>query len=260
MDTEKIEYHDKWVIPSVVVLLSIIFVALGYLEHDGDYSISIDAFAVNFLYTLFTALLMRGLVHFLDNLYPWQRSTYIRFGLQMAITLIVYLIIQSFIIFFLNTDNLNGPNKLETIFAVFFVGIVTVISINSLYLLLYLRHQKIKEESKNQNFIIGRLGSKRVSILRTDIRIIIIENTLVKAFDQFDRMLLLQESLSDLEQELDKALFFRANRQSIITREAIKEISYNDNKSCTLKLFHVEHDIIVSRHKAPSFKKWLKNN
>lgn len=67
-----------------------------------------------------------------------------------------------------------------------------------------------------------------------------------------------QQTLEDLEDELDPDLFFRANRQYIINVNSIHMIrnSYNGKLRVILKKTQAE-EIIVSKEKSPLLKKWL---
>lgn len=69
---------------------------------------------------------------------------------------------------------------------------------------------------------------------------------------------IIPQTLETLEQQLDPAVFFRANRQYIVHIDSIEKVhNYFNNK---LKLEIKNHEdaaIIVSRTKASSFKMWL---
>lgn len=65
-------------------------------------------------------------------------------------------------------------------------------------------------------------------------------------------------SLDALTEELDENQFFRANRQFIIARKAIKDIDlwFGSRLSVNLSL-PVPERIIISKTKTPLFKKWI---
>ena len=69
---------------------------------------------------------------------------------------------------------------------------------------------------------------------------------------------ILQGSLDDIMQQLDPALFFRANRQFIVSRGAVQDIStwFGNRISVNLKVA-VPERIIVSRTHAQEFKRWI---
>ncbi len=72
------------------------------------------------------------------------------------------------------------------------------------------------------------------------------------------RNYLIDNTLEQLEEQLDPAKFFRINRKFIINIEAIKDIISYTNSRLQIKLNHFsELDIIVSREKVKDFKNWL---
>ncbi|SEG07749.1 MULTISPECIES: LytR/AlgR family response regulator transcription factor [Parabacteroides] len=65
-------------------------------------------------------------------------------------------------------------------------------------------------------------------------------------------------TLDTLNEQLDEKIFFRANRQFIISRKAIKDIDlwFGSRLSVNLTL-PVPERIIISKTKTPVFKKWI---
>lgn len=65
-------------------------------------------------------------------------------------------------------------------------------------------------------------------------------------------------TLEQLERDLDPELFFRANRQFIINRNAIDTVEYFFNGRLLIKISpSPEEEVIVSKAKAMMFRKWL---
>ncbi|MEM6737670.1 MAG: LytTR family DNA-binding domain-containing protein [Bacteroidota bacterium] len=63
--------------------------------------------------------------------------------------------------------------------------------------------------------------------------------------------------LDDLEKQLDPSLFYRANRQFLVSRSSIKEIESYFNGRLILAVKPEAHtSIIVSKEKATHFKRW----
>lgn len=61
-----------------------------------------------------------------------------------------------------------------------------------------------------------------------------------------------------LAEQLDKQLFFRANRQFIVSRKSIKDIDlWLGNRLSVNLLLPIPERIIISKVKTPLFKKWL---
>lgn len=66
------------------------------------------------------------------------------------------------------------------------------------------------------------------------------------------------QTLDALDEQLENRLFFRANRQFIISRKSIRDIDIWSGKRLSVNLLlPVPERIIISKVKAPLFKKWL---
>jgi len=72
------------------------------------------------------------------------------------------------------------------------------------------------------------------------------------------RQYTLEDTLEQLESQVDPQLFFRANRQFIINRTAITEIEYYFNGRLWVKLDPAPSEkVLISKARAPQFKNWL---
>ena len=69
---------------------------------------------------------------------------------------------------------------------------------------------------------------------------------------------LLEESLDELTEELHPDAFYRANRQFLVSRKAIKEIEhYFNGRFCLHLTPNPEDPVLVSKAKAGKFKEWM---
>jgi two-component system response regulator LytT len=69
---------------------------------------------------------------------------------------------------------------------------------------------------------------------------------------------LLEESLDELTDELCPEAFYRANRQFLVSRRAIKEIEYYFNgRFCLHVEPNPEEPVLVSKAKAGKFREWM---
>ncbi len=67
-------------------------------------------------------------------------------------------------------------------------------------------------------------------------------------------------TMEQLEQQLDPASFFRANRQFIINRNALNEVDFYFNGRLSLKMKPEPPErILISKARVPEFKKWIDN-
>ncbi len=70
--------------------------------------------------------------------------------------------------------------------------------------------------------------------------------------------LIIDKKIGDLEVELDPAQFFRANRQFIIQRTAIKKINNVVNGKLSISVFpEFNEQILISKTKSKHFKNWI---
>jgi DNA-binding LytR/AlgR family response regulator len=67
------------------------------------------------------------------------------------------------------------------------------------------------------------------------------------------------DTLEQIEELLDPARFFRANRQLIINCDTVQSVKSVENDKLVVRLRPPHHtvDVQISRHKAPAFKRWL---
>jgi len=83
------------------------------------------------------------------------------------------------------------------------------------------------------------------------------ENKMVKIITEDNLTYNMDSSLEDLYTQLDPALFFRANRQYIVSHKAIKDISVWFGSKVSINLsVTVPEKIIVSKARVSEFKTW----
>lgn len=115
-----------------------------------------------------------------------------------------------------------------------------------------------REKSYKTHFLVTVKGSKMIPVMAEDIAFFYIGEGKVGAttFEKADYKL--DYTLDELTGKLNPAYFFRANRQFIISKKAIKEIDswFNSRLSVTLKV-PVPEKILISRIKVTEFKEWI---
>jgi DNA-binding LytR/AlgR family response regulator len=114
-----------------------------------------------------------------------------------------------------------------------------------------------KEKSYKTHFLVPVKGSKLVPLLTKDIAYIYIEDGLVKAKTYDGKGFILENTLDELGAMLNPLDFFRANRQFIISKNAVREISFwfNSRLSVDLKI-PVPEKILISKLRASEFREW----
>ena len=113
---------------------------------------------------------------------------------------------------------------------------------------------------KKQNRIVVKRGQEHLFLRMDDVVLFYTENKIVYIIDKNGKKYLADKNLSDLEEELDSCIFFRANRQYIVNIDYVK--GYRTYERVKLQLdLHVSlnHCIVISQETAPLFKKWIFN-
>jgi DNA-binding LytR/AlgR family response regulator len=116
--------------------------------------------------------------------------------------------------------------------------------------------EETSEKSKKR--ILTYVRNELVSIPIKEIAFVYTENTItyVVCFD--GKRSTTNASLDDMYANLDTSLFFRANRQFIISITAIdKIIKYGNSQLKILLHSKTSEEIIISKNKAAEFKQWL---
>jgi len=118
-----------------------------------------------------------------------------------------------------------------------------------------------KKSSYKSHFLIPAKGDKLIPVQAAELAFIYIDASLVKAIMFDEKPLRFEFTLDELEALLDPNDFFRANRQYIISRKAIKDIDlwFNSRLSVNLKV-HVPDKILISKARISEFKKWFSGN
>jgi len=111
------------------------------------------------------------------------------------------------------------------------------------------------------HFLIPAKGDKLIPVQSAEIAYILIDSGTVKAVKFDEKSFRFEYTLDELAELLDPADFFRANRQYIISRKAIKDIDlwFNSRLSVNLKLPTPEK-ILISKARIPEFKNWFGGN
>jgi two-component system LytT family response regulator len=115
-----------------------------------------------------------------------------------------------------------------------------------------------KTATYKSHFLIPAKGDKLVPVQANEIACIFIEASLVKAKTFDEKSFRFEHTLDELEHMLDPGMFFRANRQYIVSRTAIKDIDlwFNSRLSVNLKV-PVTDKILISKARIPEFREWF---
>jgi two-component system LytT family response regulator len=108
-----------------------------------------------------------------------------------------------------------------------------------------------------QRFLVKR-GADYVSIPTADIAYFYAAHKLVCLVEKGGQKFILDQSLADIEKQLDPGLFYRVNRKYILQMNAIKRIRACPKSKLQLEVVpSSSEEIIVSQENAMAFKGWM---
>jgi DNA-binding LytR/AlgR family response regulator len=116
----------------------------------------------------------------------------------------------------------------------------------------------LQRREYRRSFLVHYKGDKLIPLRVEDIAAFYIESGVVRSITSLGQTYNMDQTLEDLEVMLNPTNFFRANRQTIISRDAVNDIDlwFNGRLSVNLK-GRIFGKVIVSKAKAPDFKKWF---
>jgi DNA-binding LytR/AlgR family response regulator len=111
-----------------------------------------------------------------------------------------------------------------------------------------------------KSFLVYQKGDKLIPLYVNDIACIYIDAGVVKAITFAGKSFFIDHTLDEVSAMLDPKDYFRANRQFIISRNAIRDIDlwFNNRLSVNLKVALPEK-ILISKARLSVFKHWFTN-
>ena len=117
-----------------------------------------------------------------------------------------------------------------------------------------------QQMSRQSNSVIAYQGDKIVPVETNQIALFYLEDDYAFALTFDSKKHILTQSLEDLENLCGNG-FFRANRQYLVNRKAIKDASRYLNRKILINLnVNYPEQILVGKLKITSFLQWLANN
>jgi two-component system LytT family response regulator len=121
-----------------------------------------------------------------------------------------------------------------------------------------LRRSTASAPVTHREYFLVRQGQKYISVGVSEIAYFYTEDrvTFLKTHD--GRYFPVDQTLEEVEQQIDERLFFRASRQYLVARPAVTGIFVHLNGKLKVTLKPAITDMLfVSRDRTPEFKKWL---
>lgn len=228
-----------------IPLVALVMWYLGKVQNPA-LSWNWNDYLMNLLYSVFFVLAMRQAMETALKTASWRWSVTSKI---ISTGVVTYLLLQSLVAFFI-----EGISDLGTIAMVFGVGLVMVATY--IVLKLFLLRLKPSVASKPQ-MLKAQFKGKTTFIGFDQVECLYTENKVAYAYVP-ERILLLNQTLTELEQELPGETFFRINRQCIINRAAIRHFERQANNTLELHLKSYDQVLSVSRAKTPPFIAWAR--
>ncbi len=111
------------------------------------------------------------------------------------------------------------------------------------------------------HFLIPSKGDKLLPVRVSDLACFCIDTRMVKAITFDGRILRIDNTLDEISDMLDPDNFFRANRQFIISRDAVQDVDlwFSGRLSINLKI-QTPEKIVLSKARVSEFKTWFSGN
>jgi len=118
----------------------------------------------------------------------------------------------------------------------------------------YLNHN-----DRKRSRILVRKGVEFQAVRVEDAGYFFTEHKLIFLVDKENRKYMAEKSnLSELEEELDRSIFYRANRKYIINANYIRRFKPLERSKISVELtLPINEEIIISQENSASFKKWI---
>jgi DNA-binding LytR/AlgR family response regulator len=108
-----------------------------------------------------------------------------------------------------------------------------------------------------KRFLVKR-GTDYVSIKVEEVAYFYATHKLVCMVDSNGQKFIMDQSLADIETQVDPAAFYRVNRKYLVNMSAIKRIKTYPKSKLLLEVVPlVTEDIIISQENAAAFKQWM---
>ena len=125
--------------------------------------------------------------------------------------------------------------------------------------LLQLIHSLKKQESYKTHFLIPVKGDKLLPISVDTILLFYIQDSRVNVVMADGNEYAFPQTLDEVAECVNPAVFFRVNRQFLISREAIRDIDlwFNNRLSINLRCKVTDEKVLVSKARVQEFKEWF---
>lgn len=112
-------------------------------------------------------------------------------------------------------------------------------------------------QSPSKDRILAKKGTEFIALSLNDIAYFFTEHKIVFARDFTGRQLIIDKTLAELEEMVDKTKFFRLNRKYLSCLNAIEKFKPDSGKIKVHLNPDCKEDVFVSKETAPAFREWI---
>jgi DNA-binding LytR/AlgR family response regulator len=116
---------------------------------------------------------------------------------------------------------------------------------------------KLIHADRPKNRIVGKKGTEFIALAMDDAAYFFTEHKIVFVRDFSGRQLILDKTLTEIEEQIDKEKFFRINRKFIVQHKAIERFKPDNGKIRIFLKPEMKEEIHVSKETAPEFRDWI---
>lgn len=258
-------YPDIKVLLITIPLISAFNYYLTYTNIQFN-SFLLLTYAIDTIQGYIAWLSVRWTILKLDRNYPYSRSITGRIVIQTITTTalgLTVIILLTELVSWIARGRPALPNFYTT--DLFIISIWFLV-INAFYVVLHFHKEWQQSQQQHEDlikartdYIMVKLGQKEIKIPFQEIDLICVNQGLTEILTDHRTVKCLL-TLDSLENQLPELDFFRVNRQLIINRKVFGEFTKLENGKIKVLLSadHEFNSAIISRTRAPKFKRWLK--
>jgi hypothetical protein len=217
-----------------------------------------------------TWLIVRYIIIRMEKKSPLVNFNFYRLFLQLFYTVLAGLGLIIGVTEILNAIANDKPVPLNFYQLDIWIYAIWILVGNGIYISLYYyllwknSEQNLQEANTlKTDGISVKEGDKKIKIGLSDISGFYVEDGLTFLLQHRGKTNIVDFSLDKLEQKLSPSLFFRINRKFIVHRSSVtgfKKIENNKILVMTSPESSLPKELLMSRLKAPEFKKWFEHN
>lgn len=117
--------------------------------------------------------------------------------------------------------------------------------------------QKLINAERPKNRIVGKKGTEFIALELDHVAYFFTEHKIVFVRDFSGRQLILDKTLAEIDEKLDKGQFFRLNRKIIAQHKAIDKFKSDNGKIRIFLKPEMKEEVYVSKETAPAFRVWI---